>query len=45
MSEEMLNSLESKPVGIVCCDEVDETTGPQKMEAAEKLENSTKTPT
>ena len=43
MNTEMLNSLESKIVGIVCCDEVDETictTGPQKWskKAAEKLE-------
>ena len=44
MNTEMLNSLESKTVGIVCCDEVDETTGPQKWskKAAEKLEKLNK---
>ena len=44
MNTEMLNSLESKTVGIVCCDEVDETTSPQKWskKAAEKLEKLNK---
>ena len=44
MNTEMLNSLESKTVGIVCCDEVDETTGPQKWskKTAEKLEKLNK---